>query len=522
VLAHGIDFDSVFDSLLRKDLLQPAQTGSVDVLRFKHLLIRDAAYMSLPRLRRAELHEQFAHFVERSAGGRLAEVEEIVAYHLEQAHRERTAVAPGDPDARMLAAEAGRHAHAAGARASARGDIPAAIVLLERASGLLRAGGEDDLETTFELAVALKESGDVVRVEGLFETTLKRAVAAGDTRLEWCARLELSALAADKGLDITAEMLLDEAAHARRVFETLGDELGVARSWQRVGVVHGVAGRCELARDAFERAREHARSGGGQREERIASQPLFYCLAVGPTPAGEAIERAQELLEEVHLYLGVELVAVAAVAHLCAMQGRFDEARALLARSDAIADELGETISKLQATFYSSQVAALAGDLASAERQLRAAADYAERAGHTGYLASVAEYLAEVVHRRGDNEEAERLTRLSEASAREDDVLAQIGWRVVRAKLLADRGEIDAALELGHDAVGLARRTDAPNVRGAAFLALAHVLRRADRDSDGAAAEGEAVDAFLTKGNTVQASSIREPTSTSPLSSSAS
>ena len=114
------------------------------------------------------------------------------------------------------------------------------------------------------------------------------------------------------------------------------------------------------------------------------------------------------------------------------------------------------------------------------------------------------------------------MSRLSEASAREDDALAQIGWRVVRAKLLADRGEIDAALELGHDAVGLARRTDAPNVRGAAFLALAHVLRRADRDSDGAAAEGEAVDAFLTKGNTVQATSTREPISTSPLSNSAS
>ena len=36
---------------------------------------------------RADLHERFAAWLERVAGDRVAEYDEIVGYHLEQAHR---------------------------------------------------------------------------------------------------------------------------------------------------------------------------------------------------------------------------------------------------------------------------------------------------------------------------------------------------------------------------------------------------------------------------------------------------
>jgi predicted ATPase len=71
-------------ALARKELIRPdrADFAGEDAFRFRHLLIRDAAYQTLPKEQRAELHERFAAWLEHAAGERLAEYEEILAYHL--------------------------------------------------------------------------------------------------------------------------------------------------------------------------------------------------------------------------------------------------------------------------------------------------------------------------------------------------------------------------------------------------------------------------------------------------------
>ena len=76
-------------SLVRRDLIRPdrASLGEDEAFRFRHMLIRDAAYRSLSKEMRAELHERFAAWLVRTAGSRLGEFEEIVGYHLEQAYR---------------------------------------------------------------------------------------------------------------------------------------------------------------------------------------------------------------------------------------------------------------------------------------------------------------------------------------------------------------------------------------------------------------------------------------------------
>ena len=80
-------------ALVRKELIRPGALRSCragDAFKFRHILIRDAAYEALPKSERAILHERFADWLERTVGERLAEYEEIVGYHLEQAHRYRT------------------------------------------------------------------------------------------------------------------------------------------------------------------------------------------------------------------------------------------------------------------------------------------------------------------------------------------------------------------------------------------------------------------------------------------------
>ena len=128
-------------TLVRKELIRstsptfPEDEG----FRFRHLLIRDAAYESLPKSTRAELHERFADWL---SGHDLIEKDEIVGYHLEQAHRYRAELDPDDTTLVVLGQRAADHLGAAGFAAKDRGDWSAARVLLQRARSLLSPGDD--------------------------------------------------------------------------------------------------------------------------------------------------------------------------------------------------------------------------------------------------------------------------------------------------------------------------------------------------------------------------------------------
>ncbi len=125
-------------TLVREDLLRPdrAVLPGEDAFRFRHLLIRDAAYQALAKADRAQLHERFGRWLDERGTG-MVELDEIVGYHLEQAFGYRCELGPADDNARRLAAGAAAHLDAAGRRALDRGDTGAAVNLLERAEALL-------------------------------------------------------------------------------------------------------------------------------------------------------------------------------------------------------------------------------------------------------------------------------------------------------------------------------------------------------------------------------------------------
>ena len=118
---------SLLAELLRKDLVVPdSAAGRGDGgFRFRHILIRDAAYDAIPKLDRAAIHEQFAGWLDDAYVGRTAEVEEILGYHLQEAYRSRVALGPADAATLALADRAARHLLAAGGRALDRNDFHA-------------------------------------------------------------------------------------------------------------------------------------------------------------------------------------------------------------------------------------------------------------------------------------------------------------------------------------------------------------------------------------------------------------
>src|SRR5262249_56756772 len=94
---------------------------------FRHVLVREGAYASLPKAERSELHARLAAFLD----GEESRVDELVGYHLERAFRYRVELGTED-GATDLAARAGARLGEAGLRAARRGDVPAAVNLLGR------------------------------------------------------------------------------------------------------------------------------------------------------------------------------------------------------------------------------------------------------------------------------------------------------------------------------------------------------------------------------------------------------
>src|SRR5437763_504104 len=108
---------SIVTALVRKELVRPDHGGARDAFRFRHILIRDAAYNALSKLQRAELHERFAIWLEETFPERLSEYEEIIGYHLEQAHGYRASLGPLDDAARAVGLRATDHLASAARRA---------------------------------------------------------------------------------------------------------------------------------------------------------------------------------------------------------------------------------------------------------------------------------------------------------------------------------------------------------------------------------------------------------------------
>ena len=173
-------------ALVRQELIEPhrAQIPGEDAYRFRHQLIRDAAYDGTPKAVRVELHERFAEWLETDGRPHMIELDELLGYHLEQATHYQAELGQPDP---LLTERAGAQLATAGRRALGRGDRSAAVSLLERALTLTRpTGAEVALELDLANAYLPQAPEKAVAIAG---SAAERARAAGDAAGEAAARV---------------------------------------------------------------------------------------------------------------------------------------------------------------------------------------------------------------------------------------------------------------------------------------------------------------------------------------------
>jgi class 3 adenylate cyclase/tetratricopeptide (TPR) repeat protein len=490
-------------SLARKDLLTP-RPGREDAYRFRHALIRDAAYAGIPKERRAQLHERFARWAAQTKLGRAGELDEIIGYHFEQAVRYRQELASLDEETHDLADRAGVLLARAGERAFARHDMPAAVNLLARATTLLDEQNPVRLQALPQLGSALMKTGDFSRADGVLGEALAGAAAAGDKKLELRTLIEREFFRTFTNPESSTEEIIRVAETTIPLLEELQDELGLAKAWWLRSEADAIAGRWAARTEALERALVHAQRASDPREISTIIGLLAGALLYGPTPVPEAIRRCEELSESVRGDVEVRAGIASTLAGLHAMLGQFDEARTLSEEARAIYEELGLRYIRAGVhSFAAGSIELLAGDPAGAVREMRSGYDELERMGERGTRSTLAAFLAQALVERSDYADAIHFSEISEQTAAAADIVPQAVWRNARAAALAQTGDPTGALPLAEEAVSLANGTDFLDLQGNTLLGLAHVLRLAG-DAEGAYAAAErARQAFERKGNVV-------------------
>jgi class 3 adenylate cyclase/tetratricopeptide (TPR) repeat protein len=503
----GVTFDgSVIEDVLQGD---PAAAGDSDAwerlsefverdpyvpggFRFRHALIRDAAYQGLAVRRRRELHQSVGETLERRAGSDVDEAAELLSLHFSLA---------GD------AARTWRYSLAAGTRAKAKFANVEAAEFYRRALHVAKTVGVDRTEQ----ASVWEALADVSTLAGHLGDA--RAALAEARRL--AARADQPALMLKEGLlreeqgaysealrwYTRGERALDDVADETRRAQ-LAVELMLARAQIRFR-----QGRYDDALRGTRLVIEGANALGDLRTLAHA----YYLSHVIHTLRGSPERHAfRGLALPIYEEIG-DLVGQATVLNNLGIEayyeGRWDEARDLYERSRTLRERTGDVINVATTTNNVGEIDSDQGRYAEAEARFREALRIADTAGQRFIAAMVRGNLGRVAVRAGRFDEADEL--LAGAMTALDEMGAEpfaLEMQARRAELLVLRGgDPDGAVRLAEETLARLSGADVPpavhalleRIRGVGFSHQAdadrarEALRRALEIAEGAQAEYE-------------------------------
>ena len=484
-------------TLVRKELIRstsptfPEDEG----FRFRHLLIRDAAYESLPKATRAELHERFADWLSKHD---LVEGDEIVGYHLEQAHRYRAELDPEDARLAELGSRAAEHLGTAGRGAMDRGDWSAARALLRRGRGLVPAGSDERALLGPDLALALQEVGETTEAIAVAE----EAAAASDPVVRARGEVALAELSYFVSDDALVDFR-DRAAGARSVLEAAGDDLGLAAYWRADGFRFWARLQAEQAGWAWERGLVHAEAVGARRFEVELGNMILSALFLGPSPVEQALPRADKALEEATPFSVAEAQALRVVGGFLSCRGELDKARELHSRGRAMLAAAGMLVSAAGWAMSESEIEWRAGDLDSQERILRESVGILDGLGDQFFFSTVVLCLVNclLLRRPPDDEEVGALCKAARERTLAGDLVNFVYLDGIEGRRLAFSGSAEEGIRLGRTAAETADTTDNFDVRSHAWHALAETLVLADELEEARRAAAESIAIRTAKGD---------------------
>ena len=495
-------------AMVRRDLLRPDAEAALplgaedEAFRFRHQLIHDGAYEAMSKAERARLHERYAGLLEEVPSERISQLEEVIGYHLEQAHRLLSALG-GQSAAPDLALRAASHLASAGRRALARSDSPAAANLLSRATQILPPGTPPRIALLPQLAEALLGLGRFDEAEA----ALNEAIDATDDGSQpvsrasaLLARTQLAvsrgARAADQDADIETALTIAQASGDLPLLARV--RLYRAHQAVYVGRLEEAQHEDELALDAAQRAGDLGLEA--QARAALAGETWYA------TSAAASIDRiwAENLaFAKEHSLQMVEQAVLSAQAVEAARRGLASEARRLMAECLAIVDDLGSPMLKAAVSAWQGPVEFLVGDAAGRERVLRQGYDQLRAMGERGVLSTVAAELADALIDLDRTDEAAAVCAVAEEAGAEDDMATQVRVRLVRGRLAEASGRREEALASVAEALALADTGEFYDIRALSRLVFAQLLLDAGRLEEARGRAEEVIDLARVRGDVI-------------------
>jgi class 3 adenylate cyclase/tetratricopeptide (TPR) repeat protein len=312
------------------ELLYEKRRFPEPVYLFKHALTQDVAYHSLLAQRRQELHRLIGCAIETLYADRLAEHEEMLAYHFSKALEWTKALAYF-----LKAVQKAAQAFA----------TREAITLYERAE---EAASQLDEGTPIHtlMGILLAKAGlfllvsdfERARTEG--ERLLRLARWVGDRGAEGAALVGMS-LASFWGHQF--DQALADAREAIQVAEAIGAQPVLAGGHLTTGLVYEMTGRLSEARDELEQAITISRSVGDVTNEATAlvfaaelkGWEGLFTDAVGLYTEGIQLARAHNVLMPV--LEGLFMCGIALTS-----KGDYDAALAMFEEGLALTEKIGD------------------------------------------------------------------------------------------------------------------------------------------------------------------------------------
>jgi class 3 adenylate cyclase len=513
-----VDGDAAFDvrgtlmGLVRRDLITPDRSllPGDDAFRFRHLLIRDAAYEAAPKALRAQLHERFADWLVGVAGDHIAEQEEIVAYHLERAYRLLDELGPLSDAAEEIRLRAADRYRTCAQRAADRGDQLGAAALCRHVVDLLPDEHADGPRALFDLGHALLIAFAAPEALAATADAMAAAAAFGDESLEWMARVDhtQAQLLVDPHARATDEVQA-EFSEAIETFERLGNERGLAETWLAMSEVPWMSCSFDDAVTQCERAAEHARSVGDRQLLQRALLKQQAAQMFGSTKPEAALRAIDAMMTEVG---GDGILGMITRVHesiYASYQGDFGRARRLSDEALALGEQLGLPFMIAASSGFRGDLEMLTGDAAAAEPFIRRENEVLLALGDEGHRSTAAAGLATVLCDLGRLDEAESLANEAMSLAADDDLASQVFGRVALADVRIEQGRHEDAIALAREAVEMFANAQTPEQSGRTWFALARSLRAAGRGSEATEAARTALAFFERKGIRPATASVR-------------
>ncbi len=449
----GVDRAASRDALDRlrvKELVVPHEPSSFSneqEFAFRHNLIRDGAYDSLPKALRAEKHARIARWAQDRAGDRAAEMAELIASHYLEARRYLDELGVTGEELAVIDAEGYRWARAAADRTAALWQRVESVRWYREALGAAEAAGATTADRA-DLAHLLTEVG--------FGTE-----SAGN-----------NADAARLALDLS---------------ESIGNEANAGWAQAQLGFALFQQGKDEEAQTEIAAAIARLEPLGESESLAVALQWLGqYLVRRGRDEEGEPIvRRALEMGERVHAPV-IVAEATQTLAMTLSQQGRSEEAVETIEEAYVLAKDAGVVTVLLRVyNNLPSIVSTFASDHRRALDVLREGIELAQRVGAVGYLAWFMGTLSDITTELGDLAATEGIGNESISLAEQagdeplrGNRLNQLAWVVFQ------RGRVDEAVELLHRSVTIMEANPEPQVEVFVFETEGSIAMAQGREAD--------------------------------------